>query len=201
MRADNFYQSILASVALTPRERHALLARLHKEIVSDYIEAIRRIDSTKALTPSGEDLDHRTLAQVVAHIMEWDRFSILAAGDILAGVKHPRIVSSIEGYIDTEGKTLNFATIDEFNAYQNQQAAIYSWDQLQALAIDAAETLHTLFTDPRLLNAERLEKTKQWRKRLHNGTIIEPIAMGWSLWIIILQHQAIEHVIALDLSR
>jgi hypothetical protein len=201
MKPDIFYQRVLESVALPPQERHANISRLHTESLADYIQAVRRIDSAKALTVSGEDLDHRTLAQVVAHIMEWDRFSILAAGDILAGVKHPRIVSSIEGYIDTEGKTQHFATIDEFNAYQNQQAAFYSWDQLQALAIDAAETLHTLFTDPRLLNAERLEKTKQWRKRLHNGTIIEPIAMGWSLWIIILQHQAIEHVIALDLSR
>ena len=151
--------------------------------------------------PSGEDSDQRTIAQVVTHIMEWDRFSILSAGDILAGVSHPRTVTSIEGYIDRDGKAMNFATIDEFNAYQDQQGARYSWDQLQALAIDAAETLHTLFTDPRLLNAERLEQTMQWHKRLQNCTVIQPIAMGWSLWIAELQHQAVEHVIALDLPR
>jgi hypothetical protein len=201
MKPDIFYQKAIDSVALPPPDRHAQLSHLHTEIVTEYVAALRRIDSRRAAEISGEDSDQRTIAQVVTHIMEWDRFSILSAGDILAGVTHPRIMSSIEGYIDTEGKTHNFGTINEFNAYQNQQADRYSWDQLQAFAIDTAETLHTLFTDPRLLNAERLEKTKQWRKRLHNGTIIEPIAMGWSLWIIILQHQAIEHVIALDLPR
>jgi hypothetical protein len=61
-----------------------------------------------------------------------------------------------------------------------------------------ASALHTLFTHPSLLNAHKLEQTKPWQKRLRNGHIIQNITMGWSLWLIVIEHIAVEHAVELD---
>jgi hypothetical protein len=53
--------------------------------------------------------------------------------------------------------------------------------------------LHALFTQPHLLTAERLEQTQRHRKRLYSGAVLEEVAMGWSLWIIALEHEGVEH--------
>ena len=46
--------------------------------------------------------------------------------------------------------------------------------------------------------AERLERTRPFRKRLQNGLVVRDVAMGWNLWITVLEHAAVEH--AADLS-
>jgi hypothetical protein len=55
-----------------------------------------------------------------------------------------------------------------------------------------------LFAHPQLLTAARLEATASVWKRLQNGTRIEPIMMGWSLWLTMLEHLAIEHADLVD---
>ena len=45
--------------------------------------AVQRISELEANRPVAIGTDHRTIPQVIAHIAEWERFGIMAAGDIL----------------------------------------------------------------------------------------------------------------------
>ena len=92
---------------------------------------------------------------------------------MLAGLKHPRSVTTIEGYVEPDGTILSFASVDDFNRYQAEKQASWSWEQICALACSTAQTLHALFADEWLLNAERLEQTLPWRKRLRNGVVLD----------------------------
>jgi hypothetical protein len=143
--------------------------------------------------------DQRTLAQLIGHIAEWDRFAILSASDILIGLRHPRMITSIEGYVEPDGAVLNFASVDEFNRWQAEKHAAWSWEQIRALACDTAQVLHTLFTDELLLNVQRLEQTLPWRKKLRSGITLENLTMGWTLWLIQLEHLGAEHAAELQL--
>ncbi|MGH2522673.1 MAG: hypothetical protein ACRDH2_09250, partial [Anaerolineales bacterium] len=130
-----------------------------------------------------------------------DRFMTLSAGDILAGLEHPRMITSVEGYVEPDGQALHFDSIDAFNTYQADKHAAWDWARIQAMAIDAATTLHVLFTHPQLLSAGRLEKTRRYRKRLTNGVVLNDIAMGWNLWLTVLDHAAVEHAAELGMDK
>jgi hypothetical protein len=140
----------------------------------------------------------RTIAQIIGHIAAWDRFAVLAAGDILAGIQHPRMITDLSGYRDTDGTFLTFATIDEFNAYHAHTYQTWSWNALQHFADAMATTLYSLFEHPHLLSASRLEQTKPHWKRLHNRALIDNIPMGWNLWLTMIEHLAVEHVALLE---
>jgi hypothetical protein len=201
MKADEFYQRIKEHLHQPPLERHAALAQLHTEIVTGYLLAIRGITHEDAERPVQMGTERRNLAQVVGHISEWERFAILGAGDILAGLRHPRMVTNLDGYVEPDGNLVSFATIDEFNAYQAAKHAGCTWPQIQEMALETAATLHVLFTHPHLLSAERLEYTHPFRKRLKDGSKIENIGLGWVLWTIILEHEAVEHAAELGMNK
>jgi hypothetical protein len=145
--------------------------------------------------------DRRTIAQIVGHIAAWEQFALLAAGDLLAGVQHPRMVTDLRGFVDSDGSQPQFATIAEYNAYHAAKHAGWTWDQVRPLAAYAATTLHVLFTYPQLLNAQRLEQTRPWYKRLQSGQVIDNIPMGWHLWITMIEHEAVEHALELGLPN
>lgn len=199
MKTETFYQRIMEDTTRSPKERHQYFSALHAEVVTDYLAAVRKITPDKAsrMVAGG---DRRTIAQVVGHIAAWEQFVILACGDILAGIQHPRMVTNVDGYITTSGQTMNFAGIDAFNAYHADLHAEWPWEQVQRLAIDSATTLHTLFSHPGLLSADRLEQTKPFRKYLQNGFVIDSIAMGWHVWIVTLEHEAVEHAMDLEIG-
>jgi hypothetical protein len=52
--------------------------------------------------------------------------------------------------------------------------------------------LHTLFTSPKLLSAEILERTPIRERTLENGAKAT-IGAGWYLWIFMLGHEAVDH--------
>jgi len=193
MDANVFYPQIVDLMALPPTERHMRFSQLHTTIVQAYLSALRAITVEKAAQKVVLGSETRTLTQVVGHIMEWERFMLLAAGDVLAGVRQPRMVTSLAGYIEPDGALPTFAGIDAFNAYQAEKHANWPWEKVRAMALDTAPTLHALFTQPHLLTAERLEQTQRHRKRLYSGAVLEEVAMGWSLWIIALEHEGVEH--------
>ncbi len=199
MNADLFYESIVRIFELPPQERHQQLITLHSQVKNEYVAAIQRITAAAAERPVAVDGDQRTLAQVVAHITEWERFGILAAGDVLAGVQHPRTVTDVKGFVETDGRRIDFADVHEFNRHQAEKYSTWSWPQLQKQAIDTAEIFYELFAHPQLLTAERLEHTKPHRKRLANGQVIDNTTMGWCLWVIYLDHEAVEHAEELGL--
>jgi len=145
--------------------------------------------------------DGRTVQQVVGHIAEWERFGILAAGDILAGVAHPRMITTVDGFLQADGQPLAVDGIDAFNEYAAAQHTSRPWIETQTLARETALTLAALFTERALLSAGRLEKTLPFRKRLQNGAVIRNVAMGWNLWITMLEHEAVEHAADLHLPE
>lgn len=200
MDAETFSKYVSDAMALPPAERHEQMVSLHSQIYTAYLAALQAISSEQAGQPVNIGADQRTLAQVVGHIAAWDRFNIQAVGDILAGVRHPRAVTSVKGFVDTDGKLHNFKNMHEFNAYHAQQQAGRKWVDLQMEAIDAATILYSLFTLPDLITFRRLDQTNPWRCQLPNGATIENIGMGWCLWIVLLGHYAIDHAAELQIE-
>jgi hypothetical protein len=193
MNEQVFHERIFEAAAQPALERHARFTQLHDEILKDYQSALGAITSETALRQIQTDGEPRTVLQVVGHIMEWDRFSILSAADMLIGLEHPRLVTNIDGYIEQDGRTVTFDTIEAFNEYQAKKHASWTWPAMQMAAVEAATTLHTLFTNPTLLNVDKLERTKPHHKELLNGQMIPDITMGWTLWILVLEHAGVEH--------
>jgi hypothetical protein len=193
-----FYQRVTAACALPPAERHTRLSELHAQVLAAYLAAVQAITAQRAAQTAA---DGRTVQQVVGHIAEWERFAILSAGDILAGLAHPRMITSLDGFVQPDGQPLAFAGIDAYNEYAAARHAALPWAETQALALDTALTLKALFSQPGLLTAGRLEKTLPFRKRLQNGAVIRGIAMGWNLWLTMLEHEAVEHAADLRLPE
>jgi hypothetical protein len=186
-----FYRRVFEALAQPPRERYQLLAKLHTTIYTGYIAAIRAL-SVESAARAGAD--RRTVAQVVGHMMEWERVAIMAAGELLAGVERPRFftISPGWGYLDPDGTQVDFQSLDDFNQYHAERHAAWPWPQLQEQALRSAEMLHALFTTPRLLSAEILERTPVRERTLENGAKAT-IGAGWYLWIIMLGHAAVDH--------
>ncbi|HMN30912.1 MAG TPA: hypothetical protein PKE45_22345, partial [Caldilineaceae bacterium] len=159
MTNEQFSQAILDALALPADACYTQFSALHTQLYTAYRTAVGRLSAEEVMAPVSGPGDPRTLAQVVGHIAAWDRFSTQAAGDILGGVTHPRAITSVEGFIDQEGRLHNFRGVDEFNAFFARQQAHLAWLPLQLEAIDAATTLHALFTQPELLTGKRLART------------------------------------------
>jgi DinB family protein len=193
-----FYDHIVAVMAQPPDQRHQELARLHAEALHTYQTVLDRLTAEDVHHPLPNHPDGWTIAQIVGHIAAWDRFAVLAAGDMLAGIQHPRMITDLSGYRESDGTSPAFTTIDDFNAYHADKYESWSWEQLHRFAGDIAATLYALFAHPQLLSAKRLEQTTSFRKRLQNGTIIHNITMGWSLWLTMIEHLAVEHADLLD---
>jgi len=196
-----FYPLLVELSTLSPSERHARFAQLHTEIFNAYTTAVRAITAERAAQRVVLGDEQRSVLQVVGHIMEWERFMLMGAGDILAGLQRPRMGNSIAGYVEPDGTTPTFETIDAFNVYQVQKHLTWSWEQMQAAALEAATTLHTLFTHPQLITAERLERTAPTRRRLPGGLLIPETRLGWGLWITLLDHEGVEHVEELGIKH
>lgn len=200
LKPESFYARVLRAAEQAPQQRHVELLTLHREVMDDYVGAVECITSQAAAQPVNMGADRRTLGQIVGHFVGWDRFSILAAGDILAGVELPRTVIDQRGFIDTDGRVYDFESVDAFNDWHAERDSQLPWATIQANALETAGIFYALFADPALLNADRLERTPMHEKRLYDGTVIHDIRMGWALWLIELQHYAVEHATELNLS-
>lgn len=186
-----FYRDIQHAAALPPDERHARLSALHERVVRAYIAAItaltpRQVDAPPAHPSPGRE----TVGQVIAHIAEWERFALLAAGDLLAGLPQPRMVADLTGYLDPDGAPPVFQS--------TLSAHARPWPQILPFAIETARSLHVLFTHPHLLTAGRLERTLPFDLQLPGGARLPGVRWGWNLWYAVLEHEAVEH--ALDIA-
>ena len=188
MKREAFYQQIVEIAAQPPHERHTLLAQLHNEVVTRYLDTVWAITQQDA---RGVSSDGRTIAQVVGHIAEWERFAILAAGEMIAGLQWPRIMTN-SGYLEPDGRALDFASDDAFNAYQATKHASWPWEQIRELAIHTATSLHALFTQTALLSPDRLEQTRGYDWHLAKGTSLV-VPCGWYIWTVSIEHEAVEH--------
>ena len=188
MQATIFYKRIVKIATLPPYDRYGLLAELHTEVAMRYINTIRRMAEQEAyqLTNNG-----RTVSQVVGYIAEWERFTILATGEMIAGVQWPRIMN-LAGYLEPNGQSRDFDSVDEFKAYQAAKHAAWSWKETQELAIHTATALIAIFTQPAILSPDILQQTRNYEWRLPNGLKLT-IPVGWYLWIVCLEHETITH--------
>jgi len=194
MKAEVFYQKIVAIAAQSPAERRLSLVGLHMDVVTSYLNAVRAMTAQDAARISS---DSRTLGQVIGHIAEWERFTILAVGEIITGVRWPQIMN-LSGYVEPDGQVREFANVDAFNDYQATKHAAWSWARIQNLAIQAALTLQVLFARPSLVSWERLEKTQAYRWCLPNEMDVT-VSCGWYLWMVTLEHEAVEHAVDLGI--
>jgi hypothetical protein len=193
MKAEVFYHKIVAIAAQSPAERRLSLVGLHTDVITPYLNAVRAMTAQDAARVSS---DGRTLGQVVGHIAEWERFTILAVGEIIAGVRWPQIMN-LSRYVEPDGQVREFTSVDAFNDYQATKHGAWSWEQIQDVAVQTAATLQILFAHPSLVSWERLERTKAYRWQLPNEMSVM-VSCGWYLWMVTLEHEAIEH--AVDLS-
>jgi hypothetical protein len=194
MKAEVFYPKIVAIAAEPPAERLFSLVDLHTDVITPYLNAVRAMTAQDAARVSS---DGRTLAQVVGHIAEWERYTILAVGEIITGVRWPQIMN-MSGYVGQDGQVREFTSVDAFNDYQAARHAAWSWEQIQNLAIQTAVTLQVLFAHPSLVSWERLEQAKAYHWRLPNEMSVTA-SCGWFLWMITLEHEAVEHAVDLGI--
>ncbi len=188
MQKDVFYERLAAIFVLPPRRRRARMAELHTQVFNAYRDLVASIDAGQAARRSQ---DGRTVAQVVGHIGEWDRYCILASGELLAGSPNPQLMS-LRGYVEDDGNRRDFKDVSDFNAYQAERHAAWPWERIQGMAIRSAWVLYRLQTDPRLFSSLLLEQTAPYTDRLANGTELVS-TVGWYLWAITLEHEAVEH--------
>jgi hypothetical protein len=188
VKPDVFYPKVAGILTRPLEDRHREMARLHDEIAAWYLERVQSITPEAA---AGRCAEGRSLAQVVGHIMEWDRYFVISCGEMLAGVQWPGIMAKVR-YVEPDGEMGGYETLDEFNARQAAKHAAWPWPRIQAMALDTAAVLHGLFTGTGLLTAARLEATRHYAWRVPNGGRL-PITVGWFLWMTILEHEGAEH--------
>ena len=173
------------SLALQPRLQ--AMISYHLQVSNDYCQAVAAINETRAESKSS---DGRLIKQVVGHIMEWDRFTLMCYGQLLSGVKSRKILWK-NGYTDNSGVPHNFSSIEAFNTFQVERQAALPWAQIQVDASRLAKTLQTLLSSS-LITPQLLEDTETISPQLYDGQRL-PIPSGWFLWYVILDHAAVEH--------
>ena len=173
---------------LSPEPRKVEMAAFHRKVYNDYCKAVRAITPERAEMVSS---DGRLVKQVVGHIMEWDRFTLICLGKLLSGVKTRKLLWK-NGYVDQAGEPYNFGSLDAFNAFQAERQLSMPWQEIQAKALGIATNLLTLLSTPSLITPALLEDTEAISPELYDGQRL-PIPSGWFLWHVILDHQAVEH--------
>ncbi len=182
-----FTRVLSEAVQLPANERYDRFAGVHAAIWKQYQLAVQSITAARATEISS---DGRSIALVVGHIAEWDRFFIQMCAEFMAGVQRPR-AWSLKGYIGTEGAVMDFDNIDAFNQYQMKRQTDLPWEEIQQNALRSGEVLYRLFSTPGLMDAAQLEDSKpaQWYLPGYNGEV--PLA--WLVWAVIMEHEGVEH--------
>jgi len=193
MQADDFYSRYASRLTLPPDERHAGLCALHAATLAEYTGWLRAITPETARSTSS---DGRSIALVVGHIAAWDRFMLQACGEMLSGAAWPGFMD-LCGYLDESGERRDFESIDAFNAFHADVQRDRPWEQVRSEALDRAAAARSIFAELGLLTPERLDRTRQTEWGLTGGRRAHA-AVGWQIWMIILEHEVVEH--AADLA-
>lgn len=183
----SFINEIRRIFSLAPQQRIEAMHAFHQKVCETYCQAISGIDGFRAESKSS---DGRLIKQVVGHIMEWDRFTLMCYGQLLSGIKTRKILWKTS-YTDNIGEPYNFSSIEAFNTFQAERQALVPWAQIQVEAIRLAKTLQTLLSSA-LITPQLLEDTELISPELYDGQRL-PIPSGWFLWYVILDHEAVEH--------
>jgi len=183
-----FYSKIAAVLQLDPGSRYKEMCRLHEKLQLLFTAAVKQIPAEKAAQKSSDD---RSISQLVGHILEWDRYIIQSASEIISGCSTPRLFH-LKGYLDAHGNSYDFESIDDFNGFQAVRQAGLAWPVIQEQAIRNAIALKTLFCHEDLISAARLEETALYDWHSPDDKIIRTTS-GWFLWVIAMEHETVEH--------
>lgn len=186
--SDYFYQQIAKLAALSPYDRYARLGRFHTDLVLRYLDIIRSLDASDAGQIGSNE---QPIGQIIAEVAEWERFTIIAAGEMICGVQWPQIMT-LSGYVDDNDQPRGFNNEADFKLYLHQKYLSSSWAEIRELALHTATALHTLFTQPTLLSPDTLQKTKKHEWRLPNGLKLT-LPVGWYLWMATIEREAITY--------
>lgn len=181
----------LGNIAQTAdlKTRYQQLETLHRETLNSYSNIISSISSEEARRKGS---DGRTIAVIVAHIMAWEEWQIQVFSDP-DFLNRLSLQINLQHYYDIENnKYLDFKSVDDFNAYQEEKYRFWSWEEIQKKTIDTALHLKSFFPkNPSEGWIDTLEKTplKEW------GVLPkQKVPAGWYLWMVSLKHEAIEHL-------
>lgn len=188
---DQWYDRLVGITNLDDsRKRYEELIRLHAETVNFYVSTIKMIDDQVAAQISS---DGRPKSLVVAHIMGWEEWQIQAYTD---SDRLRRLTSQmgLRDYFDIEiRRMMSFLGVDDFNKYQADKYAQIPWAEIQQKAISTALALQELFPPtPSEEWLDFLENTpvKVWHV---TPTITITVPGGLYLWMVSLEHEAVEH--------
>ena len=109
MIAEAFEHHMQILARLLPDERYRRMSAFHQVVCTRYRYAVGAMTASEAAQTSS---DGRIRALVVGHIMEWERFFLQSAAELLTGVKKPRMFG-MTGYMEPDGQVLDFKTVDE----------------------------------------------------------------------------------------
>jgi hypothetical protein len=182
------HHELIEALQLGAADRYAVLRDLHRRVFISYYRAVQRITGEQADAVSS---DGRAVKLVVGHIMEWDRFVIMGCGEILSGLKTPRLMKK-RGFLSLNGEESRYKNIDDFNASRGEEHQSIDWRTIQDRALRSSEVLYFFFTNPMLMNAEILESTDPVTIS-DGGAQRLDLTVGWLMWKIVLEHEGFEH--------
>lgn len=188
---DIWYKNLIdIAINLNTKERYQSLVQLHQATLDFYLPTIQAITSETATSPSS---DGRPISLVVAHIMAWEEWQAQIFGD---PNKKERLQKQmkLQGYYDTgSGTTVGFKNVDDFNGYSAKRYADKPWNKIQQKAIESALQLQSFFPPtPKPDWIDFLEKTPEYNWKITPGTVLS-VPSGWYLWMVSLEHEAVEH--------
>lgn len=171
-------------------EKYRELVKLHKDTTAEYIMALSKMKD-KAAERAGSGGRLRKI--IVAHIMGWEEWQIQVFEDPNKTERLSRQLH-LKGYEDPiSGKMLDFQSVDEFNAHQEEIYRGWPWRDIRDKAVATAKRLQSFFPE---------SPPTEWLLFLDNGPAkvwratkdIEITVPGaWYLWMVSLKHEAVEH--------
>lgn len=188
---DVWYRNLI-DIASNPNvtERYQSLVQLHQATLGFYLPAIQAITSEVAASPSS---DGRPISIVVAHIMAWEEWQTQIFGDQNREERLQKQMK-LQGYYDTDsGTAVDFKSVDDFNCYSAKRYAEKPWNKIRQKAVETALQLQYFFPpNPKPDWINFLEKTPEHNWKITPGTVLS-VPSGWYLWMVSLEHEAVEH--------
>jgi hypothetical protein len=196
MDAKSFNNWISDLLNLPPKARHRKMADRHTAFLQEYARLLLSVSDERAEEMPGSE--GRSLTQLVGLQAAWDRFRLAGAMDLLLGVYPPRSLQEMRGYVDLDGRKLEFISVDEFIRYQAEQQADWTWAQAREFGLQSAGSLQAFFTHPHLLSVQVLEAAPPAPCELPGGRHTDALPMGWCFWITSLRQYLVEHKTRLE---
>lgn len=189
--SDIWYRNLINTAKLTDlKQRYGFLVGLHQATLDFYLPAVQTITPEMAASPSS---DGRPCSLVVAHIMGWEEWQTQVFGDPDRD-ERLRKQMKLEEYYDVDaGKMVDFKGVDDFNDYNAKRYSGKPWSEIRQKAVSTALQLQSFFPpSPDKDWIYFLENTPEHNWKIISGTTLS-IPSGWYLWMVSLEHEAVEH--------